>query len=422
MSNTNRVNRVFIGSGTNNGSGALPDVKVGDLFIYDSKNNLIDTVTKAQNLSARETITIATAGGKDGNVLQFPFTGALASAYEGQSYVAPAQLQILIGDPAVDGIPVVDGKEYRLRVFIKDDQRVQGQRPTLWDANYPARTNVTQEEVAGFIFCQWHQKDYGHNYMSDKVLVERVSNGTFTALTNNATVIKGSKVVTSTGHGVTIGDKVFLRLGIAGPGANEPVYVATAVDANTFELDYPYVGESGTILAANALTATDTTQWGFKLTGVEQESFLERASNEPVDQYEWMNFDGVFSEAEDRAIESAADKKILTELNPGQGFWKQVADREEAAKGYWGDTSKRRFHDKRINSVTDVNANYNSIVISHDNEHRGNFQDTYKAPLKTEIYIPTGSAQGDDTPANNEFLAILNAYFVDVLKFNAISF
>ena len=420
MSNTNRVNRVFIGSGENKATGALPDVSVGDLFIHDEKNNLIDTVAKAENLSARETISISTAGGKKGNVLQYRITGALTKAYEGQSFVAPQQLQYIVADPAVDGLPVSDGKEYRLRVFIKDDQRVQGQRSTLADANFPAQTNVTQETVAAYIFCMWQQEDYGTNYMKDKVVVERISNGSFTALSNPCTVVKGSKKVTSTGHGVSVGSKVYLRLTETGPGPNQPVYVATAVDANSFELDHPYVAESSSTVTG--LSATDSTKWGFKIRGLEQNSFIEKAENEPLDQYEWMNFDVTFSEADDRAIESVADKRVLTELNPGQGYWKQVADREEAAKGYWGDTSKRRFHDKRINSITDVNANYNSIVITHDAEHRGDFQGVYNPPLKTEIYIPVGDDQGDDTPANNEFLAILNAYFVTVLKFKPISF
>jgi len=402
MSNTNRVNRVFIGSGTNVGSGALPDVNVGDLFIYDSKNNLVDNSNVA-NLSAREEISIATAGGRKGNILFQKILGGKITKYEGKTYVAPSQLSFILGDPQVNGIEVTDGEEYRLRILFKDDQRVQGQRSTLFDANYPARTNVTQEDVAGYIYCICQQKEYNNNFIKDKVLVERVADGTFNALTNTATVVKGSKTVVSTVHGIT--GEAYLRFGA---NTSDAVYKAKRVDANTLELDYPYAGESDASIATES--GTNSAKWGFKLTGLAQDSFINRSANEPLDEYEWINFDATFSEAEDRAVETVAPKVILSELNPGQGYWKQVADIEEKAKGYFGDTSKRRFDDNRISSNVDSGTNYDSIVITHVAEHIGDQQGLYNPPLKTEIYLPTGgSGQGDDTtPA--EFLAILNAF------------
>ena len=314
MSNTNRVNRVFIGSGANTGVGTLPLLNVGDLHIYDSKNNLIDTVLKAQGLAKSEVISIGTAGGRNGNVLLQPIIGSKISHYEGQSYVAPKELSILIGDPQIDGIKVEDGAEYRLRVMIKDDQRTQGQRPTLIDANYPASTNVTQDVVAAYIFCLFNAKEFGMNYASDKVTLERVADGTFIALTATTTVITGSKTVLSTGHGVTIGAQVSLKLG--GTTDYDAVYLATAIDANTLELDNAYVGESEVIAIGDALVATDTAKWGFKVTGISQDSYINRSSNEPFDEYEWMNFDATFSKAEDRALQSVSDKRILTALNP----------------------------------------------------------------------------------------------------------
>ena len=254
MSNTNRVNRVFIGSGTNVGSGALPDVNVGDLFIYDSKNNLVDNSNVA-NLSAREEISIATAGGRKGNILFQKILGGKITKYEGKTYVAPSQLSFILGDPQVNGIEVTDGEEYRLRILFKDDQRVQGQRSTLFDANYPARTNVTQEDVAGYIYCICQQKEYNNNFIKDKVLVERVADGTFNALTNTATVVKGSKTVVSTVHGIT--GEAYLRFGA---NTSDAVYKAKRVDANTLELDYPYAGESDASIATES--GTNSAKWG----------------------------------------------------------------------------------------------------------------------------------------------------------------
>jgi hypothetical protein len=420
MSNINRVGVVFVGSGANTGTGVLPMVNVGDLNIYDGKNNLIDTVAKAQALSANDQISIATAGGKNKNVIMSRFTGSGVSKYEGKSYVAPVQKTILIGDPANGGINISSGYEYRLRVLIDDDVRVHGQRKTLHDSNFPASNVTTQESVASFIACIYNQDEYGHSMIKELVKLERVSDGTFAALANDATVTNGSKLVTSTAHTLTVGSKVYLRIG--GTGANTPVYVATVLDANTFELDTEYVGESEIVLAANILSSTDASNWGFLLTAIPQESLLERAANEPVYDYEWIKFDAVFSKADERELESITPKIVIAKLNPGQGHWEQVANREEHAKGYWGDTAKGDYTYKRINNVVDPTKTYNSIVITNREVSNGAFQDTYSSPMQLEIYIPVGTDQGDDTPVNEKFLAILNAYMVDVLKFEAIIF
>jgi len=414
------VNRVLVASGANVGGGVLPNINLGDLFIYGPNNELIDTVAKAQALSATDEISIGAALGRNKNVILNQITGTGIYQYKGRSFVAPKEKIVLIGDPATGGINVSAGEEYRLRVYVKEDQKAHCQRMPMFDVNYPASNVATQEVVASFVACIYEQDEYGHSKIKDLVLLERVSDGTFVALTNNATVVNGSKNVTSSAHGVTVGTTVALKLG--GTTANDSVYLATATGVNTFELDASYVGESGIVLAADALTATDAANWGFKLTGVPQESPISRAANEPSYEYEWIDFDAVFSQAEDRAVQTVSSKIILQDVDPGQGYWKQVADREEKAKGYWGDVSKMRFDDRRINSLVQVDTEYDSIVISHRSTTKGQLQDSRTNPLKLEIYIPVAGDQGDDTPANNEFLAILNAYLVDVLKFKPIVF
>lgn len=415
-----KVSRVLVGSGANTGTGALPNINLGDLFIYDKDNNLIDTVAKAIALSASDPISIVGALGRNKNVIFNEITGTGISNYRGKSFVAPQEKVILIGSPAGGGINVTSGEEYRLRIYVKEDQKAHCHRMPMFDVNYPASNVTTQEGVASFVACIYGQEDYGHSKIKHLVKLERVADGTFTALTNDATVTYNSDIVTSTAHGVTVGSKVSLRLG--GTTINDAVYLATATDANTFKLDAPYVGESDVILAANALTATDSANWGFKLTGVPQESPISRAANEPTFEYEWIDFEAVFSQAEDRAVNTLSDSTVLVELNQGQGFWKQVADREELAKGYWGDVSKMRYHDRRINSLVDPTKEYDSIVITHRNTSPTAFQNLRTNPLQLEIYIPTLTDQGDETPANNKFLAILNAYMVNVLKFAPITF
>jgi len=312
------------------------------------------------------------------------------------------------------GIAVQEGDEYRLRVLIKDDQRTNGQRMTLADANYTAPTNDAVDTVSPLV-CLFTQTDYAVNYFQDKVCVEKVCDATATA--GNADVIAGpdlitvpTGVITSIGTGVRIGST---------SDTTSPVFIVeevVSVDLNgsgvdVFKIDQKYTGPTASGAIAGAFDATDgALEWGIKLTGKPQTSFINRGENEPLDQYEWIMFEGAFTDANDLAsVQYSALETVAQEVNPGQGFWKQVADREEAAKGYLGDTSKRRFHDKRIDSNTEVGVKYSSIVITHTDIHKGDFQGSYDAPLKTEIYIPLGGLVAE--------VAILNGYFATVLGF-----
>ena len=421
MSNYNKVNRVLIGDGANSGAvTSLPGIQAGDLIIIDERHNVLSTVAAAQALARFEKITIASGIGAGIAILSSPIQGNTVSKYEGKSYVAPSVQITILGynGTASTGISITAGVEYRLRVYVKDDQRVQGMRQTFIDVNYVAATGDTPQSVAYKIACLFGQKDYGVNYAQDKVGLERVSNGTRAAFPvgANATVVNGGTGVSfAAAHGLAVGAIVKFQ------GAS---YVVAAVpSATTITLDVPYAGISETILVADADTGVYTvvTEWGFKLTGKNITSRLSRGANEPVDQYEWVIFDAAFTDANDLASSqySALATKVQA-VKAGQGYWKQVADREEEAKGYLGDTSKRRFDDFRINSVVVPNTSYGSVVITHADVMGGDFQGQYSAPLQTEIYIPASSAQGDATPGNNEFLALLNGFFSDVLGFTAI--
>lgn len=420
MSNYNNVNRVLIGDGTNSGTiTSIAGIQKGDLVFFDEKNNAINTVAAAQALARFERITLAAGIGAGLAILSSPIQGNTVSKYEGQTYVAPQEQVAYVGYNGTTGqLEATANTEYRLRILIKDSHRPHGQRSTLMDYNAIVDGGGGQQEVAYKIACAYEQKDYGHNFMHDKVNLERVSDGTRAAFPvgADATVTKGSKSVTfGAAHGLSVGDIVKFQ-GIT--------YIVDAVPSTTeITLDIKYRGVTETILVADADTGvyTAVSDWGFKLTAIAQSSDITLAGA-PLDEYEWVIFDAVYAQADETSTETAALYTLNTAVNPGQGFWKQVAMREEHAKGYHGDTSKRRFHDKRIQSnVVEAQA-YDSIVITHADIHGGNFQDTYSAPLKTEIYIPNGSAQADETPGNNEFTAVMNGYFSDVLGFPAISF
>ena len=419
MSNYNNVNRVLVGDGVNSGAiAALPLIKKGDLIVLDEKGNVVSTNVGAALLPKFEKIKIA-LGIADGKaILSSPIQGNTVSAFEGVAFRAPAEQVTYIGynGTVSTGLNIAASTEYRLRILVEDDVKVHGQRQTIQDYNYVGTSGSTISDAVDAIACLYAQKDYTDAYFQDKVLVERISDGTFTALAADATVVKGSKTVTSTAHGLAAGS--YIRIGAA--TFDGTIYKVKAVTANTITLDVPYLGASGVIAAASVGGVAGGTEFGFKLTGLSQEALISRNANEPYDQYEWILFNAYFSEADDRSFESAATNTKVVGVDPGNGFWKQIAEQEEAAKGYLGDTSKRRWYDKRIDSNVKAGTEYDTLVITHADVHRGDFQGVYNAPLKTEVYIPNGSDQGLNS--GNNFIHILNGYFNGQLGFPIVTF
>jgi hypothetical protein len=424
MSNYNNVNRVLIGDGNNDGSTAhISGIEKGDLFFLDEKGNIITTAAGgSEDLSKFEKVQIAVGIDTGEAILSSPIQGNTVSKYESTTYVAPTEMVTFLGynGNAGTGIAVTQGEEYRLRVLIKDDQRFNGQRMTLSDSNYEAPTNDAIDTISPII-CLFTQTDYGHNYYADKVCVEKIADATGAAVLGGVDVVAGSDLITvPTGLVTSVGTG--LRVG--GSDVKLPVFIVEEIvsvneggsGVDVFKVDQAYTGPTASAVATDAFDATvGSIEWGIKLIGKPQVSYINRGENEPVDQYEWINFEGAFTSADDLAsTQYVAIETVDTKADPGQGYWKQVADAEEAAKGYLGDTSKRRFHDKRIDSNTEVGVGYDSIIITHADIHGGDFQDTYRAPLKTEIYIPTGgTGQGSPT----DFVGVMNGFFATVLGF-----
>jgi hypothetical protein len=422
MANLNLVNRVLIGDGTNTGGvTSLPQMQAGDLFLVDEAGNVITTTAAAVALSKFSKVRVASGIGSGEVILSSPIQGNYVSTFQGKAYTAPVQQVTYVGyNPiALSGSIGADASsDYRLRVLIKDTNWVSGMRQTMSDYHYVSgATGNSQAAAAASVLCQYLQKDYGVNYMYNKVLVERVSDGSQTALAANAAVINGSKTVTIVAHTLSVGNTIRL--------AGVTYVVAAVVSANVITLDYPYSGATGTITAGTTvatqagLVATPV-NWGFKITGIAQTSRLDKGAASNVDEYEWIVFDASYGKTTDRDFTSIATTTTTTLGLPGIGFWKQVRDREEAAKGYWGDTSKRRFDDFRISTNTVVGTNYVQVQISHEIYVSGDFQGTYREPLQTEIYMPTGSAQA--TVSGDNFSAILNGFLSTVVGFPTLTF
>lgn len=404
MSNYNKVNRVLIGDGTASAAVNLAGITAGELLIVDESGVLVTTNADALLIPKHKKVFIAAGIGNGIAILSSPIQGNTVSAYEGGEYAAPVQKSVIVGYNGVAGTGIsysTTSGEYRLRVNILDDHRTNGMRQTFSDYN---ATGASAEECFKKILCISDQEDYDQSAMKDYVTIEGVSDGTGTVLPKLA-VVKGSTAVKSVAHGLIVGD--YVRVG--GATTDFPVYpVKTIIDADNVALAVSYKGETNPDIAGSKVEA-GASEFGFVITGIEQQALLSRGANEPWGRYEWVNFNAYYGEASDREFSESAVATVSKQINPGNGYWKQVAYEEEQAKGYLGDTSKRRFDDTRIASNVQVDVEYQSITIIHSEVMPGDFQGVYVAPLKTNIYVPKDTDQA--TNSGDNFLHILNGFF-----------
>lgn len=435
MSSYTRVKRVLIGSGTQVGT-SLATLTAGDLLLLDESGTPVTTSAAAALIPKYAKVTIAAGLGNGQVRLSSPIQGNSVSAYTGKAYAAPVEQSLIVGYNGTTGTGITSmvNAQFRLRINIKDSNRVNGERMTLLDTIYPSDSAATAAKISAYIAKMFDQKDYGTNYAVDKVKLERVSNGTFLTLgvaiggtgTPTLAVVNGSATATAslTTHGLVVGD--YVRIG--GTGAGIPVYVVSAVNGATITLDTTYKGATATVANASVgrLTSGTVTEFGFLITGLPISSRISTGANQPFDTYTHILFDASFANigSSDPAVyvdplNAYATKTNITAGDSGEGHWKLVADDEEASKGWLGDTSKRRVWDIRVPNYVTIGGQYQRIDIDHADIHLGNLQDNTHSPLKTTIYIPTGTNQAANTTDN--FKNILNSYFSTVLGFTAIA-
>lgn len=412
MSINTRHSKVSIGDGSTTGT-SLATIKKGDLLLADKYGNVINTAAAAGALKKDAELQIISCV-KDGNpVKSSVISGMMTASYLGQDYVAKTEQVTFLGFDGTsgDGIQSEADTSYRLRTIINDDYRI-GHRQTVINASYTTGASTTAEDLAYNIAFIFGQKEYEHNYAENFVKLERVSDGTRTAFAATITVEKDSKVVACAGHGLAVGQIIKIK------GAS---YVIAEVDTNEFTLDLKYKGETETIATSDSDSGSyaSVTKWGFKLTGLEIDSVVEMAENDPLDNYEWVNFKAIFGISNDAQADAYVAKETTTKGSPGQGYWKQVAELEQESRYERGASSPIPYYLPKSGLITDPSLEYGSIVIDHSSNTSNFIDDVARVPMTTQIFIPTGSDQADDSGDN--FLAILNAYFNGVVGFSEIA-
>lgn len=394
----NRVNRVLVTNTEADNTGtSIPTIINGDILVLNrAMANLTGTPTLTSGID-NDVVYIAQGIGAGKAILSLPIQLKGITKVIRKSYVAPVEEVVnfgYIGSGASTLNAPLNSTEYTFIVEYKDDQRVMHMRPTRSIYTYVSDSTATLIEIVGAIVRKIN---------ADKnalVAATMLTDGTFTALANNATVTNESKSVASTAHGLAVGDLV--RIG--GTGATSPVYlVKTITDANNFVLDSFYQGATATVLAANIGKITVQTLYGIQLTG-------QAVTYNGIDLYQKVNF--VASMYTDDAYEVAT---ISTTLDYGQGYWQQIRDAEYFAQGYLGVTNRTLFPSANLGSGTPatravLNNTYNTMVIEHTDGHTGDMQGQYRAPMSTMIAWYSSTAPTASTKQTT-VTAILESLF-----------
>jgi len=235
----------------------------------------------------------------------------------GSYFNAGAQQVDFIGYNAVTNLGSIDpinNNAYIVRNSLKTNFYQFSDKEMHVIGDYVSDGSATQEKVATGLTKSLIVNS--EKYVNIPFVVERVTNvGTFAPLTNNASVTKGSKTVTSTAHALSVG--AYVRIG--GTGDNTPMYVVTSTPtANTFTIDIAYQGTTGTILAANIGAVTGITTWGVRLTGLPQAKF--RAGVFRYEKSKWI------STLQNGGSTLVSSPQVVA--NEGSGLYEQIAEDE----------------------------------------------------------------------------------------------
>lgn len=312
--------------------------------------------------------------------------GAQVTVYKGINFV-PAQEQITyVGYNGTSGsIDLLNSNNYQIRATFKHDKELWSEQNNINFHEFVSDSSATQLEVAAGFAKQYAQVYPASN---QDLKVERVTDGTFTALggSSTLTVTKGSilTVASSASHGLVAGNVV--RIG--GTLSTVPVYVVASVSGVNVTLDSAYQGTSSVVANANVGAMTAITSWGLKFTGV------ALLFNVPffVD-YLKVAFDLTVSNFGATTVTEAQ------QASKGNGTYEETASMEYLALGYEGFLANRNAVPATPIPHTNATSgtNYDCIVIAgYDNSDISPISGSKPAKIQTYIFMADGASQTTD--------------------------
>lgn len=388
MATITRVNSVLVSNETGANTGtSLSTIVDGDILILNrAMTNLTGTPT-ITSAADNDIIYIAMGTGSAGEFkLSAPIQVRNISKVQKEAYAAPVQQVTHIGyaGSGTNGITVENDTEYQLNIKYKDVYRVQPQRPTIYKYNVVSDSTASKSEVVSSAVRKVNADT------NIKVSAVILSSNVGTAITGTGTITatNGSKTITA-GTDIdavlAVGD--YIR--ISSTATTGAVYKIASIDsvAQTAQLDTPFQGTS-VVASAEAgheyISAAnfEASNVGIQLTG---ETLTEKAP----DLYAGvLGFEvSMFPE-----IGTHFTVTNTTAKNDGQGFWKQVRDKEYFAQANEGITNRTKFPTNVPSTKAASGNQYASLVIEHADVHTGDRQNTMSSPLATEIYIDTNGA------------------------------
>lgn len=346
-------------------------------------------LTPGSTVADSDSITIVQRSGataSTANLIRSPkITGANVTVYKGVNFI-PAQEQVAyIGyNGSAGSIDTINSNNYQIRVTFKHDKELWSEQNNINFHEFVSDSSTTQSEVAaGFA------KQYAQIYPASNadIKVERVSDGTFTALGGSSTLVvsKGSTlaVASSSSHGLVAGSIV--RIG--GTLSTVPEYIVASVSGVNITLDSAYQGTSGTIANANAGVMTAITAWGIKITGVALPFSI------PFFSYLKVMFDLTISNFGATTITDAQT------ASKGNGVYEEVASAEYIALGYEGFLANRNAVPATPLPHTNATASTNYDVISisgFDNSDMSPISGAKPAKFQVLIFMVDGASQTID--------------------------
>lgn len=392
------VERVLVTNVTAANTGTnLATIISGDILVFsrtfDTALTGTPTITSAEG---NDQIQIAQGLGPEGSqkvLWSFPIALKNVTKATLRTYVAPVEKVQTISFPTT----INDRSEYNFTIIYNNPtQRVLQQKPQAERYSYITSNSATQAELAFALAAQAGNDKYSN--ISRKV--EVLSDGTFTALSNNATVTNLSTAVASTAHGLVAGD--YVRIG--GTGATSPVYKVASATTNAFVLTEKYQGATGTVLAANIGAMTVTTTFSIRITGI------AIPANALPDLYDKVNFDSTIFEVNGPVIPEFT-VTLTTDLNLGVGFWQQVRDKEYLSSGYLGVQNRTMWPGNQFNPPTHAveNNQYDLFTIEHfERSVDGN------GMVMNDNKLTTIAFKSDVTTKRAEVINILESLFESV--------
>lgn len=266
-----------------------------------------------------------------------------------KNYNAGNQQEDYIGynpDTGLGSIDPINGNAYIVRNSLKTNFYQFSDKEIHVIGDYVSDNSATQEKVATGLTKSLIVNS--EKYVNIPFTVERVTDGTLSALANPADVVKGSKSVTSVAHGLSVGDYVaFAAL------SYEAVYVVTSVPTvNTFTIDIAFQGTTGSVAA---YSVTGITAWGIHLTGLPQAKF--RAGVFRYEKSKWIS-----------TLQNGGSTPVTSPYivaNEGSGRYEQIAEDEwfyQLGEGF-ADSNTIQIPPVEFRKNVELNGTYSTIEL-----------------------------------------------------------